>query len=227
MLAAKSLIAAAAIAMSLPAMAGTTLLDFETVSNVTTALAVSNPYSAQGINFSANAYSAVSDKARVNPGDGSFYRDLMPDGKTDNRGALVLWDGQSGQGQGTFSFLINVAAGFDTSVDFSYATGLFNGGRVDIFSELNGAGATVAELALSATGSCENTSYLCKWNDATIGLQGKVGHSIRFTGSNALLIFDDLKFQRNFQQVPEPGGVALSFAALGALAWGRSKRRAA
>jgi hypothetical protein len=226
MLAAKSLIAAAVMALSLPTLAGTTLLDFESVSDITTAMTVSNPYSALGFNFSANAYSAASDKARVKPGDGSFYRDLKPDGKTDNRGALVLWDGKSGQGEGIFSFLINVADGFDTSVDLSYATGLFNGGQVEVFSDVDGAGSAVAGLALTATGSCENAGYICKWNDATIDLQGKVGRSIRFTGSNALLIFDDLKFQRN-GQVPEPGGVALSLAALGALAWSRSKRRAA
>ena len=158
---------------------------------------------------------------------------MKPDGKTDNRGALVLWDGISGTGEGVFSFLINVVDGFDTSVDLSYATGLFNGGQVVVFSELNGGGSAVAALALTSAGGCDNTDYICKWHIATIGLQGKVGHSMRFTGSNELLIFDDLKFQRNGQSVPEPGGVALSLAALGALgtlgalAWRRSKRRAA
>ena len=42
MLAAKSLVAAAAMALSLPTLAGTTLLDFESVSAVPTALNVSN-----------------------------------------------------------------------------------------------------------------------------------------------------------------------------------------
>jgi hypothetical protein len=226
MLAAKTLIATALLALTLPALAGTTLLDFEQISATTTALAISKPYTGLGIDFGANAYGIVSSKARVNPGEGNFYRDLDADGKTSNRGALFLWDGQTDTG--FFSFFINVADGFDTSFALSYTSGLNAAGSVQVFSEKDGGGESLGGVVLQGSASCANTAYLCTWKDESVDLKGKIGRSILISGSNAQFIFDDFKLNLHSGsgQVPEPGGVALSLAALGALAWSRSKRRA-
>lgn len=225
MLAAKTLIATALLALTLPAMASTTLLDFEQISATTTALSTSQPYAGLGIDFGANAFGVVSKKARVNPGSGNFYRDLDADGKTSNRGALFLWDGKTDAG--VFSFLINVADGFDTNFGLSYTSALNAGGSVQVFSEANGGGESLGGLVLQGSASCANTQFLCTWKDETIDLKDKVGRSILISGSNAQFFFDDLRLNLHSTQVPEPGGVALSLAALGALAWSRSKRRAA
>lgn len=222
MLAAKNLIVSALLALALPAMAGTTLLDFEEVSATTTALSVSNPYKALGIDFTANAYSAASKKALVNPGGGLFYRGLDASGFTGNRGALVLWDGDSDTG--IVSFIINVAQGFDTSFGLSYTTAAR--GSVQIYSGENGSGDVIGNLGLVRSSPCATTDYLCEWNDAAIDLKGQVGRSIRFTGQNTQLIFDDFKLQLHdapTNPIPEPTGLALSLAALGALAWARKR----
>jgi hypothetical protein len=223
MLAAKNLIVSALLTMALPAMAGTTLLDFEGVSATRTALTVNNPYAALGIGFTANSYSAASNKALVNPGDAYFYRGLDANGKTANRGALVLWDGRTDTG--VFSFYMNVAQGFDTSFGLSYTSGA--SGTVQIFSGENGSGDLISDLGLVRSKTCAaDTRYLCEWSDANIDLKGQVGRSIRFTGQNTQLIFDDLKLQLHedpTNPIPEPGGLALSLAALGALVWGRKR----
>lgn len=229
MLAAKTLIATALLALALPSMAGTTLLDFEQISATTTALSTSQPYSGMGIDFGANAYGIVSSKARVDPGEGDFYRALEADGKTANRGALILWDNSSGSGARTF--VINIADGFDTSFGLSYTSALIASGSVQVFSEQNGGGDSLGSLVLQGSAACPDTRYWCTWKDETIDLKDKVGRSIVVSGSNAQFIFDDFRLNLHAgtgTQVPEPGGVALSLAALCALAWSRSnKRRAA
>lgn len=225
MRAAKTLITAALMALAVPALAGTTLLDFESVSSVTTDLSKDKLYAGLGINFTTNAWSAASRKAKTDPGEGYFYRGLDANGFTNNRGGLWIWDGDTDTGE--LSFFINVAKGFNTEFGLSYTTGDGVAGRVEIYSEENGKGELVNDLALASTGACPaDPSYLCKWNDPTISLNGKVGKSIRITGANTQLIFDDFRFQLNGggTQVPEPGGVALSLAALGALAWSRKRK---
>lgn len=225
MFAAKTLIATALLALALPSMAGTTLLDFEQISATTTALSNSKPYTGLGIDFSANAYGIASRKARVNAGSGWFYRDLEADGKTANRGGLFLWDGATDTG--FFSFIINVEDGFDTDFGLSYTSALNAGGSVQVFSEKDGGGESLGGLVLQGSAACPDTDYLCTWKDETIDLKDKVGRSILISGSNAQFIFDDFRLNLHAgTQVPEPGGVALSLAALGALAWSRGKRRA-
>jgi len=224
---AQKFIASACLALTLPAFAGTTLLDFESVPAATTSLSVANLYAGQGISFSQNAWSMVSKIAQTDPGEGNFFRGLDANSKSLTRGALHLAVNPAAPPVGsTQQFVMNVAAGFDTDFSLLYAASISGGGQVSIFSDADGQGQQLGSFDLSSGSVCEpREGWLCSWTEASLKFSGKA-HSIRFSGDDGQFLFDDIRLQLNQSgnPVPEPGGVALSLAALGALAWNRKRR---
>ncbi len=222
-------IASALMVLSLPALASTSLLDFESVAAATTDMSLSNPYAAQGISFSANAWSMVSKIAQSDPGSGNFFRGLDANNKSLTRGALHLAiDPSTLPGNVDPTLVINVAEGFDTDFSLLYAASISGKGKVSVFSATDGLGDELASFDLNEGAACDiKPGWLCNWTAAGAQFSG-LAHSIRISGNDGQFLFDDIRLQRNTgsNPVPEPGGLALSLAALGALAWGR-KRRAA
>jgi len=216
-------IASALLALTLPAFAGTTLLDFESVPAATTDMTVGNPYAAQGISFTKNAWSIASKIAQSEPGDGNFFRGLDANGKSLTRGALHLTlNPNAPAGNTSPDFLMNVAEGFDTDFSMLYAASMSGGGQVSIYSGLDGQGDELGTFDLIKGAPCElKVGWLCNWTKAGVDFAG-VAHSIRFTGDDGQFFFDDIRMQRN-NAVPEPSSVALSLAALGALVWSRKR----
>ena len=238
MLAAKTIIATALLAQALPSMASPTLLllDFETVAVATTDLstAAGNPYLGQGISFTQNAWSmASSAPGTVNPGTGKFFRDPLIWG-SQTRGAMHLTGNPLLPGSGLKKeFVINSANGFDSEFSMLYAASTSGNGAVSLFSELDGGGATLGGFNMTPGATCLNPNtgaplpgWLCNWTEGKVSFAGKA-HSIRISGDDAQFFFDDLRLQFNTSPpnpVPEPGSLALSLAAIGALAWGRKRR---
>jgi len=228
----QKLIGGALLALTLPAVAGTTLLDFESVLAATTDLTVVNPYAAKGISFTKNAWSMASAAPGTsNPGEGKFFRDASFFGSP-TRGALHLALDPAGLGGNSQqAFFINIESGFDTNFSMLYAASISGKGDVAVFSGANGEGdklggfdmAPGAECLSPTTGQVLN-GWLCNWVEGRFAFQG-TAHSIRISGDDAQFFFDDIRLQLNgnTNPVPEPGGVALSLAALGALAWSRKR----
>lgn len=230
MLAAKILSVSAMLAVALPALAAPTTLDFEQVAAATTQLSTTDLYKDLGISFSGAGWGIASVLAQTAPGEGNFYRGKInnPDLSQDppffsaNRGAVLLQDKTVLTGV-PVSFIINVEAGFSDSFDLSYTSDRLGTGNVSIFSGLNGQGSNLGGFGLQGIGSCADT-YFCNWKSDTKTLAaGERGRSIVITGSNALFFVDDFSFNLSTKPVPEPGGLALSLAALGALAWARKR----
>ncbi|MCV2354719.1 hypothetical protein LNV09_11160 [Paucibacter sp. B2R-40] len=233
MLAAKTLIASALLGLASSAMTAPTTLDFEKVDAKTTLLSTTQLYKDLGVSFSGGGFGVASSIAKTDPGDGNFYRGKIdapnqsPPFYSANRGAVILWDGGTST---EATFVINVKDGFNDDFFLSYSSADFaTSGAVKIFSEANGGGDNLGGIDLQLTGQQGCAGFLCNWNDAhsTIA-NGKIGKSIVITGGNGLFYLDDFKLNLlgDGTHVPEPGGVALSLAALAALAWSRTKRQA-
>jgi hypothetical protein len=219
-------IGSALLALTLPAFAGTTLLDFESVPAATTDMTAGNPYAAQGISFSKNAWSMASAaEGTPDPGDGRFYRDPIKWGSP-TRGALHLaLNPASPGGSAQQEFFINIKEGFDTDFSMLYvaSSGSSTSGNVSLFSGLNGEGSVLSGFDLTPGVSCG--SWLCNWVQVGAAFQG-TAHSIRIRGDDAQFFFDDIRLHLNgsTNPVPEPGALALSLTALGAWVWSRKRR---
>ncbi|MCV2349970.1 PEP-CTERM sorting domain-containing protein [Paucibacter sp. Y2R2-4] len=203
------------------------MLDFESVPAATTDMTLGNPYAAQGISFSKNAWSMASKIAQSNPGDGNFFRGLDANNKSLTRGALHLaLNPDAPPTQADQAFVINVAEGFDTDFSLLYAASISGKGQISIFSNADGLGDVLGSVDLIEGAQCViRPGWLCNWTPAGVQFSG-VAHSIRISGNDGQFLFDDIRLQLNQggNPVPEPGGMALSLAALGALAWSRKRR---
>ncbi len=159
---------------------------------------------------------------------GFFYGTKDSSDPSSNKGALFL-TADPDPAPGTTppavdSFTINILHGFNGafSLDFagqgdSWVTAYDASGR-SIFS---GGPKTEANCALG---------YACHWSTLAFDLGANVDvYSIVVHGVDSALYFDNLSFANVLQDttppgnIPEPGGIALSMAALGALAWTRKR----
>lgn len=226
MLALKTLAASAALALTVPAFASPTTLDFETAPLVATK--VLDTYLALGINFSASAWAAAS-KGIDPDAYGNFYN--APNDFTGDRGAVTLTsEAYPLPGQiptGPNSFTISIKDGFDDFFRLRY-TG--EAGTTISAYDINGTLLTsISGAALSAAG-CE-PGFSCNWTSLQLDLTGTAAYSVTVAGTNGKQWFDDITFGNLLPaaggpvEVPEPGGVALSLAALGALAWSRKRSK--
>lgn len=226
MLAVKTLMAIAALTAALPAMASKVALDFETLPN---ASRVGEAYKDKGIHFSSNAFNFLSSDG--NCGGHAFFYDLT---RTHALGcnSIQLSTGSPG---GDASFYIKVDAGFTGLFSFEYvASGsnmTMNLYDTDLFltdPKANTLGfSNLALPPLTLPPPCES-NYSCVWDTHSVDLQTQKAKYVVFSGANGGLFLDNITFDNvndtgGGTDVPEPGGVALSLAALGALAYARKR----
>jgi len=226
-----TLVAAALMALAAPSFAGPVrqLLDFETVPVALNNLGTQvNPYANLGVSFAGGAYSS-SSVVDVPGGTGRFFREASVYGSI-TKGAVLLRGGYDPI-SGLATMTINFAEGFaeDFSMLFGGLTGAF--ASVEVFSGFNGSGDILGGSALAGIDSDCVTStgtqvggFVCNWNSSVTTFKG-TARSVKISGSDAMLYLDDFSVgAANPGTVPEPGGIALSLAALGALALGRKRK---
>ena len=240
MLAIKNLVATAILAIATPIMAAPVFLPFEDAPLDTTL--VGEFYKNLGIVFSDHAFTVRSyDDPRVNQG-GNFRRYSDPSSKA----ALGMY----ALGGGTTGFFINIAAGFSGKFTMLYTADRTadDSGFAELFSGVNGTGnvintgsrpdpahpgSTLPGAALTRQAPCTNPAgvsqpgVLCTWAEVSLAFTG-VAQSVHISGISGAYFYDNLTFGPLADvppttDVPEPGGVALSLAALGALAWARKR----
>lgn len=235
----KTLVASTLIAVAAPSMAGVVkqTLDFETVpvtrNNLKTEV---NPYQAQNITFSDGAFSlgSVVEYGEASGATGNFFREASVYGSI-TKGALAMLRAPNDPISGLPSIYINVADGFDTAFSMLYTSLANVSGTVQIFSGANGEGQELVSGVLGPmSGVCTledgtpgPSGVLCNWTKLQLGFTGSA-HSIKITGANASYYFDDIALTRTSgSNVPEPASIALSLAALGALALSRKRKQQA
>lgn len=217
-------------AFTLPAQAAPVFIDFEAVPNAINNLATQvNPYSAdvQFVKGALSMTSAWPGSPNGGTGDGQFFRDPASYG-SGTKGAVFM-SGELDQNNLT-SLLFNVAAGFEESFSMLYANDLGDA-TVRVYDGLNGQGQQLGkDERLSSTGACKDpvsgaalTDFVCNWRTAAVNFSG-TARSVQITGVSNAFWLDDFRLGATGGTVPEPGGVALSLAALGALALGRKKQ---
>jgi len=211
------------LSAALPALA-TTVVNFDAEASAHPAEAVD----ASTLSFvndlitispSNSAWLAASGTA-FKDGLGNFYGNVgSSTDKTSNKGALAITAN---------SFTVKIEDGFNGlfSVDFA------GQGSAHLVA-LDALGRVLGSFA-PATGSnagCD-AGYSCNWNTLSFDLGSAVDvFAVEIFGANGLQWFDNLSFASlNADSpttppsgVPEPGGVALSLAALGALGWTRKR----
>lgn len=206
-------VAALMLAGGTAAFAGP-VLDFEGVGNL---VRVGDFYKADyGITFGDNAWGLVSRSAG---GLGPFVNTPSPDT------AMGLFTDPRGETQGTASFLVNVAGGFESSFNLSYITNETSG-SIQLFDAQNALLASFNLDNIDQTGCDPQT--LCKWGTQGGSFSGRA-YSVLITGGNGLMYFDDLELGSTTPpgRLPEPGSMALALAGFGAAAWGVRRRKPA
>lgn len=226
-----TLVAAALMALAAPSFAGPVrqVLDFETVPVALNNLGTQvNPYADLGVSFAGGAYSTTS-VVDVPGGTGRFFREASVYGSI-SKGAVLMRGGYDPVSN-LATMTINFANGFadDFSMLFGGLTGAF--AFVEVYSDFNGSGDKLGDSTLDAINAdCIDSSgtpvagFVCNWNTSVTRFIG-TARSVRISGSDAMMYLDDFSVgSANPGTIPEPGGIALSLAALGALALGRKRK---
>lgn len=231
----KALATSSLLALAAPAFAGV-LLDFEPLANKSLAelQAVGDYYaSTYGITFTGDAYALIDSDAPGGIGSGNF-------GNAPSRWTGVwLTQPTNEPTSPNTTFTINVNGGFDSLFSLYYTTTASAvSGNVSL---RDASGVAFASFSLPAiTRSCAPPplgsgdladNFYC-WDNAVFDFSsfGKSAYSIQITGSDSDFLFDNMAFGDATDppvDLPEPAGMALSLAALGALAWTRRRQRTA
>jgi len=215
----KTLVASTLLAVAVPSFAEPLTIDFETVPSGINA--IGDTY--DGFHFTANAWSII---ASGQGGLGNFTGAPTPIGAL-FLSADPLQPGGPGDDPESVSFVINVDQGFTESFGLWYTSTALGFGRVQVFSGANGSGDSLGAFDLTPRPACiQAPTLVCNWLESSVGFTG-TAFSIVVSGADSQFYFDNLRFGNLLDDggnVPEPGGVALSLAALGALAWTRKRR---
>ncbi|MDN3922295.1 PEP-CTERM sorting domain-containing protein [Roseateles violae] len=217
----KSIPAITMLVAAVSSFADPLLLDFEDVTANTGYMAVGELYAAKGAHFSEGVFLAGSEKVfGEDIGLGNFYG---PGGTTANRGAVNLNTSRNTNG---------VANLFTITTDhqFNGVFSLIYGGEstVTITAHLVN-GSAVSSATGPATALCDASAFVCNWTSLSLDLNGVAASSFDISGTSGKLWFDNISFAdaagNGGGNVPEPTGMALSLAALGALAWSRKRNQ--
>lgn len=215
----KTLVASTLIALAAPVMAGP-LLDFQVGGFATQSLFTNNPYASSNISFSQNAWNIASSYRAG--GEGNFFQPPVVSGESVR--ALYVGSGST----------VDIFANdhFDDELNFSFTTNSVGEGKAVIYgdADANGNRAELGSISLGSTGAeCKDENgnavlgYVCVWKSEYI--RGFTGASlIRLTSTSGYFYFDDIQLGRGGSNVPEPASIALSLAALGALACTRKRK---
>ena len=192
----KTLALAAAALMVLPAHAGVTLLDFESVTGFTS---IGTAYASAGISFGPDAMGLVNDVL------GPYFSNAPSP-----VGVMFV------AGAGVPDAAMNVAPGFN-ALSFFYSSADAVSSAVQVWSGANGTGTLIAsyDLLANAAQGCTDTAY-CRW-DALGSKLSQTALSVTFGAGTQAAAFD------NISVVPEPASALLVGAALGALVVARRR----
>jgi len=120
---------------------------------------------------------------------------------------------------GTTDASLNVAAGFNGQVSFSYSSNAAT--TVGVYSGLNGTGSLLNTFTLdaNATNGCSDTDF-CHWDLTTLNLGNTVAQSIQFANIAGVAAVDNV----TVNAVPLPAAAWMLVSALGSLCIVRRKR---
>jgi len=206
----KTLLASSLLAMAMPSISAPLLLDFEDMIDNTLVQVGDRYKDSKGVVFSLGALIAESEY--VDPdASGNFFG---PGAITDNRGAVTLNSASN-------SFTITTTKAYD-----GMFTLIFGGEAPATLTAHLVNGGTVSSPAGVAGALCDGNYAVCNWTTLTLDLKGQAASFFEVSGTSGKLWFDNMSFSDQVEEtnIPEPGGVALSLAALGALAWSRKRR---
>lgn len=216
----KTLAASALLCLALPAMAEQVTLTFEDTGAADTQAGHRyESYLDSGIVFSDNAWIQRTFDTGTpcqDRGNGNFYNDSDP-----SCGAVLL----RYRSDAIQSFVIGVANGFTDSFSMIYtALADLSSASVSVYDETH---TLIGSQSLLAQATCPTDGFLCNWGSINIALNGQTAFFVEISGPSSSMYFDNMVFgdvnAGTGSDVPEPQGVALSFAALGALAWSRRR----
>ncbi|MFG6462919.1 hypothetical protein ACG04Q_15200 [Roseateles sp. DXS20W] len=200
----------------------TTIADANGMANLVQA----NYGAASGIQFTGSAWGVLTSK------DCDGLVKFVPN--ISGCGALMLSDnpGNGSTSSQRRTLTMNFAEGFISGSSLYYAT--LAGADVSIMLYENvdhSSGRSWSLGKLDGTGCVsELGAFYCDWNKIIVDLKGGTARSMVVTGNDNSVIFDDFSLVRATPvppaNLPEPAGIALTMAALGALGWTR-KRAAA
>jgi len=209
----KILLASSLLVVALPSMAAPLTLDFEDATAEFDLIEVGDRYQSLGASFSPGALMAMSRKID-STAPGNFYG---PGGELNNIGAVT-------QRSSTGKFTITTTESWDGFFSLIYG-GVSN---VVLTAHLLN-GNTVSTSVSGPTGLCEGNAYVCNWASLSLDLKGQAATSFDVVVQSGDVWLDNISFSDAVTDpgtpVPEPGGVALSLAALGALAWSRKRSK--
>lgn len=206
----KTSLAAAALAVALPAAAGPIVLDFEGIGDLNP---VGDYYNGgggtnYGVSFSQDTLALIDADAG---GSGNFANEPSP-----NTVMFFL---------NANNAVLNYAAGFDTGFSFFYSSSVAT--TVTIYDGVNGTGNVLGTITLAAQGfdNCagDPSGDFCNWTNVGVAFGG-VAKSIDFGGTANQTGFDNITFGSS-TALPEPGTYALMALGLAGIGFTARRRR--
>jgi hypothetical protein len=148
-------------------------------------------------------------------------------------GAVLLAATRAGSSGGTEKVTINLANGFITGSSLFYSAMADSALTVTLYEDVDGKGRATAyappALGLKLSDCTISPFTFCDWNELKFVFEdvNAVAKSVVISGLDRSVMLDDLSFLPAAttapNPLPEPGGVALALAALGALGWARKR----
>jgi PEP-CTERM motif len=206
----KTTLAAAAIAVALPAAAAPIVLDFEGIGDLNP---VGDYYNGgggtnYGVSFSNDTLALIDADAG---GSGNFANEPSP-----NTVMFFL---------NANNAVLNYAAGFDTGFSFFYSSSVAT--TVTIYDGVDGTGNVLGTITLGAQGfdNCagDPSGDFCNWTNVGVAFAG-VAKSIDFGGTANQTGFDNITFGSS-TALPEPGTYALMALGLAGIGFTARRRR--
>jgi len=240
MLTRKIALASVLLATALPTMADPVTLDFE-ISVASGHAKLSDLTLGSGITVGPNAWlfntldnGSGSGCESFPNGYGKFYNEKTGP----SCGAVALRQALDSEDTVPLSFQIDTKFGFNGSFSLAYATSAgFDVSSIKFLDGLgnfieDARGLDIALILSPTTGACD-TGWICDWTTVTFeNKDNLLIKSVLVSGTQGQVFYDNFSFGNVLTSdeppvnVPEPGGIALSMAALGALAWSRKRRPA-
>ncbi|MFG6433829.1 hypothetical protein [Roseateles sp. LYH14W] len=136
---------------------------------------------------------------------------------------LLLASARSGSSIERQFATINLTDGFVTGSSLWYSATTDSTINVTVYEGLDGSGRRMVYEDLEKS-NCNGATF-CDWSELKLSFDF-TAKSIVISGADRSVMLDDISFQPFSTQpapLPEPGGIALALAALGALGWARKR----